>query len=161
MYRYLSVSTHFIVSSTSLFLTPFKVWWSYATLFVFIYLYTIDTFIHHSFINIRWGLSPYLHSCRLSGWILHGVPSRDLNSGLTASQRATNWATLHPFLFPLSSGVGLGEPPTQPRGGRGQPPPHGNWERGHAIPFSGNTYEVHPKSNWKMWIKREWLQLGS
>ncbi len=22
------------------------------------------------------------------------------------------------------------------------------------------TYEVHPKSNWKMWIKREWLQLG-
>ncbi len=23
-----------------------------------------------------------------------------------------------------------------------------------------NTYEVRPKSNWKMWIKREWLQLG-
>ncbi len=22
------------------------------------------------------------------------------------------------------------------------------------------TYEVHPKANWKMWIKREWLQLG-
>ncbi len=21
-------------------------------------------------------------------------------------------------------------------------------------------YKVHPKSNWKMWIKREWLQLG-
>ncbi len=21
-------------------------------------------------------------------------------------------------------------------------------------------YEVHPKSNWKMWIKRKWLQLG-
>ncbi len=22
------------------------------------------------------------------------------------------------------------------------------------------SYEVHPKSKWKMWIKREWLQLG-
>ncbi len=22
------------------------------------------------------------------------------------------------------------------------------------------SYEVHPKSNWKMWIKRQWLQLG-
>jgi hypothetical protein len=21
-------------------------------------------------------------------------------------------------------------------------------------------YEVHPKSNWKMWLKREWIQLG-
>ncbi len=30
-----------------------KVWWQYATLFVFIYLYTLDTFTHHSFINLR------------------------------------------------------------------------------------------------------------
>ncbi len=31
------------------------------------------------------------------------------------------------------------------------------------IPIINRTvakYEVHPKSNWKMWIKREWLQLG-
>ncbi len=66
----------------------------YLHLFIF---YTIDTFIHHSFVNIRWGPSPYLHSCRLSVWNLNGVPSRDSNSGcLSASQRATNWATLHP-----------------------------------------------------------------
>jgi hypothetical protein len=29
-----------------------KVWWPYATLFVFIFL-SFNTFIHHSFINIR------------------------------------------------------------------------------------------------------------
>ncbi len=54
----------------------------------FIYLYTIDTFIHHSFVNIRWGPSSYLHSCRLSGWNLHGVPSWDSNSGLPYSKPA-------------------------------------------------------------------------
>jgi hypothetical protein len=27
--------------------TALKVWWPYATLFAFIFLYTIDTFIHH------------------------------------------------------------------------------------------------------------------
>jgi hypothetical protein len=53
-----------------------KVWWQHATLLVFINLYTLDTFTHHSFINIHWGPSPYLHSCRLSGWNLHGVASR-------------------------------------------------------------------------------------
>ncbi len=30
-----------------------QVWWQYATLFVFISLYTLDTFTHHSFINVR------------------------------------------------------------------------------------------------------------
>jgi len=46
-----------------------KVWWPYATLFVFIFIYTIDyLYIQTSFIhNMRWGPSPYLHSCRLSG----------------------------------------------------------------------------------------------
>jgi hypothetical protein len=29
----------------------FKVWWPNATLFAFIFLYTVDTFIHHSFIH--------------------------------------------------------------------------------------------------------------
>jgi hypothetical protein len=57
-------------------------------LFIFIQQIHSDTFIHHSFINIRWGPSPYLHSCRLSGWNLHGVPSRDLNSGLPYSKPA-------------------------------------------------------------------------
>ncbi len=64
---------------------------------------TVDTFIHHSFINIRWGPSPCLHSCRLSGRNLHGVPSRDLNSGLPHSKpacyqlsHAAPSATLHP-----------------------------------------------------------------
>ncbi len=37
-----------------------KVWWPYATLFAFIFLFTINTYIHHSFINIRWGPSLYL-----------------------------------------------------------------------------------------------------
>ncbi len=40
--------------------------------------YTKDTFI-----NIRWGPSPFLHSCRL-----HRVPSRDSNSGLLYSKPA-------------------------------------------------------------------------
>ncbi len=70
-----------------------------------IYL-SLDTFTQHSFINIGWGPSPCLHSCRLSGWILHGVPSRDSNSGLPYSKparyqlshTALYWATLHPEL---------------------------------------------------------------
>ncbi len=48
----------------------------------------IHTIIHPSFINIRWGPSPYLHSCPLSGWNLPGVPSRDSNSGLPYSKPA-------------------------------------------------------------------------
>ncbi len=54
--------------------------------------------------NIRWGPSPYLHSCRLSGRNLPGLPSRDSNSGLPYSKPAHNqlscaapsWAALHP-----------------------------------------------------------------
>jgi hypothetical protein len=40
----------------------FLVWWPcpYATLFVFIYLYALDTLTHHSFI-LRWGPSPSYH----------------------------------------------------------------------------------------------------
>ncbi len=34
-------------------LTFLKVWWPNATLFAFIFLYTVDPIIHHSFINIR------------------------------------------------------------------------------------------------------------
>ncbi len=29
-----------------------------------------------------------------------------------------------------------------------------------SIDHKVQIYEVHPKSNWKMWIKRDWLQLG-
>ncbi len=69
-------------------------WWQYVTCLHLFFFYTIYTFIHHSFIHKQ---SSYLHSCRLSGRNLHGVPSRDSNSGyLTASQCTTNWATLHP-----------------------------------------------------------------
>ncbi len=52
------------------------------------FFYTIDTFIQHSYINIRWCLSPYLHSCWLSGQNFHGVPSRDSNLGLPYSKPA-------------------------------------------------------------------------
>ncbi len=66
-----------------------KVWWPYATLFVyFYYSVTIHTFIQSFTHNIRWGPSPYLHSCRLSGRNLPGVPSRDSNSGLPYSKPA-------------------------------------------------------------------------
>ncbi len=54
--------------------------------FFILYSRYIHTIIHPSFINIRWGPSPYLHSCRLSGRNLHGVPSRDSNSGLPYSK---------------------------------------------------------------------------
>ena len=30
----------------------------------------------------------------------------------------------------------------------------------NPLPLPHVMYEVHPKSKWKMWIKREWLQLG-
>jgi hypothetical protein len=58
------------------------VWWPYATLFVHFYFsVTIQIFIQSFTHNIRGGPSPYLHSCRLSGRNLLGVPSRDSNSG--------------------------------------------------------------------------------
>jgi hypothetical protein len=61
----------------------------FLNLFFFIqYRRYIHTIIHSSFINIRWGPSPYLHSCRLSGRNLHGVPSRDSNPGLPYSKPA-------------------------------------------------------------------------
>ncbi len=49
-----------------------------------ILLQYIQSFTH----NIRWGPSLYLHSCRLSGQNLPGVPSRDSNSGLPYSKPA-------------------------------------------------------------------------
>ncbi len=67
--------------------------------FAFIFLYTLDTFNtfrHHSFINIRWGPSPYLHSCRLG--CRAAIRTR---ACLTASQCATIWASLHPVLLHL------------------------------------------------------------
>ncbi len=58
------------------------------------FFYTIAPFIHHSFINICRGPSPYLHSCRLSGRNFRAeIRTR---ACLTASRRSTNWATLHP-----------------------------------------------------------------
>jgi hypothetical protein len=64
-----------------------KVWWPNATLFAFIFLYTVDTFIHHSFIH-KHSLRPISISSQLSlsGRNLHGVPSRDSNSGLPYSK---------------------------------------------------------------------------
>jgi hypothetical protein len=57
------------------------------TLFLYLFFFcTIDTvhsYIIHSFINIRCGSSPYLHSCGLSGRNLQsftaGVTGRNLN----------------------------------------------------------------------------------
>ncbi len=67
----------------------FNDWWPYVTLFAFIFLFcTIDTFIRHSFINIRWGPFLRLHSCRLCGRNLLEVPSQDSNSGLLYSKPA-------------------------------------------------------------------------
>jgi hypothetical protein len=83
-----------------------KVWWPHAALFVYFYFsVTIRTCIQSFSHNIRWGPSPYLHSCRLSGRNLPGVPSRDSNSGLPYSKpalyqlscAAPYWAALHPI----------------------------------------------------------------
>ncbi len=48
-----------------------KVWWPYATLFfVFICLYTLDTFTHHSFIIHKLSLRPISISSQLSAqWV--------------------------------------------------------------------------------------------
>ncbi len=77
-------------------LSDIKVWWPYATLFAFIYLYTIDTFIHHSFITIRWG--PLSAQCQWVEPPWGAVRSQDSNSGLPYSKpERSSWATLHPL----------------------------------------------------------------
>ncbi len=71
---------------------------------IVICLFTIHTFIQSFIHNIRWGPYPYLHSCRLGGWNLHGVLSGDSNSGVPYSKpahyhlssAAPYWAVLHP-----------------------------------------------------------------
>ncbi len=58
-------------------------------LFAFIFLYTIDTFIHHSFINIRWGPSPYRTPSTVSSKIKHsrqGPATHDYQDGRNAEQ---------------------------------------------------------------------------
>ncbi len=55
---------------------------------LFIFLFTIHTFIQSFIHNIRWGPSPLLNSFRFSGRSLHGVQSRDSNSGLPYSKSA-------------------------------------------------------------------------
>ncbi len=37
---------------------------------------------------------------------------------------------------------------------------HSTCHYGPRDDTSTEQYEVHPKSNWKMWTKKEWLQLG-
>ena len=61
---------------------------------IFYFSVTIHTFIQSFTHNNRWGPSPYLHSCRLSGRNLPGVPSRDSNSLSCAAP--LHWAALHP-----------------------------------------------------------------
>ncbi len=53
---------------------------------IFLFLFTLHTFIQSFIHNIRWGQSPYLHSCELSRLNLHGVPSWDSNSDLPYSK---------------------------------------------------------------------------
>jgi hypothetical protein len=52
-------------------------------LFFFSTIDTVHSYIIHSFINIRCGSSPYLHSCRLSGRNIQsftaGITGRNLN----------------------------------------------------------------------------------
>jgi hypothetical protein len=66
-----------------------KVWWLSATLFlnfIFFSFYTFYNHIHTAYlsISISPGLSPFLRCLLLRGKNLHGVPSRDLNSGRPA-----------------------------------------------------------------------------
>ncbi len=99
LYNSRRVSCYLVFMGVTDFL---KVWWPYAILFcIFITLLQyMQSFTH----NIRWGSSLYLHSCRLSGRNLPGVPSRDSNSGLPYSKpahyqlscAAIYWAALHP-----------------------------------------------------------------
>jgi len=56
-------------------------------LFLYFLFFCYNTY-NHSRITIAKGPSPYLHSCRLSGRNLPGVPSRDSNSGLPYSKPA-------------------------------------------------------------------------
>ncbi len=67
----------------------YKVWWPNATRFAFIFLYTGDTFIHHSF-NHKHTLRPISISSQLSAqWAeTLWVPSRDSNSGRPYSKPA-------------------------------------------------------------------------
>ncbi len=66
---------------------------------IFSFLFTLHTFTQSFVDNIRWGPSPYLHSCGLSERNIQWVPSRDSNSGLPYSSQRTStiWATLHPL----------------------------------------------------------------
>ncbi len=71
--------------SKGLFHNFLKVWWQYATLFVYFYIFI--TFIQYNhpitFIQyIRRGLSPSPHRLWLSGKDLPVVPSQESNSGL-------------------------------------------------------------------------------
>ncbi len=52
-----------------------------STLNIFYLLQCIDSYNNNTH-TIRWGPSPYLHSCRLSGRNLKGMPSWESNSGL-------------------------------------------------------------------------------
>ncbi len=80
-----------------------KIWWQYATLFAFIFIQrTIDTSVHNSFLTIRWGPSPYLHSCRLSGGTSMGCqaerselgPALQQASALLTEPRCTRLFTI-------------------------------------------------------------------
>ncbi len=63
----------------------------------FFFLHYIHSY-YHSFITFAEGPSSYLHSCRLSGRNLHGVPSRDSNSGLPYSKSA-HYLVTHRYLL--------------------------------------------------------------
>jgi hypothetical protein len=83
-----------------------KVWWQYATLFVY-FLYFI-TYIQHNYSitfiqSIRRGLSPSPHRLWLSGKDLPVVPSRESNPGLPSS-KPTRYQLSHAatFLYSIS-----------------------------------------------------------
>ncbi len=71
------------------------------SLCLFCFSVTIHTFIQSFTHNIRWGPSPYLHSCRLSGLNLPGVPSRDSNSGQLVKHSLSRFpfSTFYPYPF--------------------------------------------------------------